>query len=158
VVFDKLCLRIKILQISKGQVAKHFCPPINIVQETELGLTVSRVFPVSGFSLYILTLSEVVLYAYYFQVPGVGKQNGLQLQFNSQPNGKEGVKRILEKYRTGRLCSVDSLFIALNSFTHTVHSYTATQISVLYSALLHLPPLRFHCADEYWDRTQDRCN
>jgi ABC-type multidrug transport system permease subunit len=29
---------------------------------------------------------------------------------------------------------------------------------VLYSALLRLPPLRFHCADGYWDRTQDRCN
>jgi len=29
---------------------------------------------------------------------------------------------------------------------------------VLYSALLHLPPLRFHCADGWWDRTQDRCN
>jgi hypothetical protein len=29
---------------------------------------------------------------------------------------------------------------------------------VQYSALLHLPPLRFHCADECWDRTQDRCN
>ncbi len=29
---------------------------------------------------------------------------------------------------------------------------------VQYSALLHLPPLRFHCADGCWDRTQDRCN
>ncbi len=29
---------------------------------------------------------------------------------------------------------------------------------VLYSALLHLPPLRFHCADGCWDRTQDRCS
>jgi hypothetical protein len=29
--------------------------------------------------------------------------------------------------------------------------------SYLYSALLHLPPLRFHCADGCWDRTQDRC-
>jgi hypothetical protein len=29
---------------------------------------------------------------------------------------------------------------------------------VLYSALLHLLPLRFHCADGCWDRTQDRCN
>ncbi len=29
---------------------------------------------------------------------------------------------------------------------------------VLYSALLHQPPLRFHCADGCWDRTQDRCN
>ncbi len=29
---------------------------------------------------------------------------------------------------------------------------------ILYSALLHLPPLRFHCADGCWDRTQDRCN
>ncbi len=27
-----------------------------------------------------------------------------------------------------------------------------------YSALLHLPPLRFHCADGCWDRTQDCCN
>ncbi len=27
-----------------------------------------------------------------------------------------------------------------------------------YSTLLHLPPLRFHCADGCWDRTQDRCN
>jgi hypothetical protein len=30
--------------------------------------------------------------------------------------------------------------------------------SVQYSALLHLPPLRFHCADGCWDRSQDRCN
>ncbi len=29
---------------------------------------------------------------------------------------------------------------------------------VLYSALLRLPPLGFHCADGCWDRTQDRCN
>ena len=29
---------------------------------------------------------------------------------------------------------------------------------VLYSTLLHLPPLRFHCADGCWERTQDRCN
>ncbi len=29
---------------------------------------------------------------------------------------------------------------------------------VLYSALFHLPPLRFHSADGCWDRTQDRCN
>ncbi len=30
--------------------------------------------------------------------------------------------------------------------------------TVQYSALLHLPPLRFQCADGCWDRTQDRCN
>jgi hypothetical protein len=29
---------------------------------------------------------------------------------------------------------------------------------VLYSTLLHLPPLRFHCVDGCWDQTQDRCN
>ncbi len=29
---------------------------------------------------------------------------------------------------------------------------------VLYSTLLHLPPLKFHCADGCWDRTQDSCN
>ncbi len=29
---------------------------------------------------------------------------------------------------------------------------------VLYSTLLHMPPLRFHCADGRWDRTQDRGN
>ena len=29
---------------------------------------------------------------------------------------------------------------------------------LLYSALLNLPPLKFHCADGCWDRTQDRCN
>ncbi len=29
---------------------------------------------------------------------------------------------------------------------------------ILYSALLHLAPLRFPCADGCWDRTQDRCN
>jgi hypothetical protein len=29
---------------------------------------------------------------------------------------------------------------------------------VLYSALLHLPSLRFHCADGCWDRIQYRCN
>jgi hypothetical protein len=30
--------------------------------------------------------------------------------------------------------------------------------TTVYSALFHLPPLRFHCADGCWDRTQDRCN
>ncbi len=29
---------------------------------------------------------------------------------------------------------------------------------VLYSTLLHLPPLRFHCVGECWDRTQDCCD
>jgi hypothetical protein len=29
---------------------------------------------------------------------------------------------------------------------------------VLYSTLLHLPHLRFHCVGWCWDRTQDRCN
>ncbi len=29
---------------------------------------------------------------------------------------------------------------------------------VLYSALLHLPPLRFHCADGCWYGTLDSCN
>ncbi len=43
------------------------------------------------------------------------------------------------------------------------HSWNTTYssnsfFSVQYSALLHLLPLRFHCADGCWDRTQDRCN
>jgi hypothetical protein len=29
---------------------------------------------------------------------------------------------------------------------------------VLYSTLLHLPPLRFHCAGGRWVRTQDSCD
>jgi hypothetical protein len=29
---------------------------------------------------------------------------------------------------------------------------------VLYLSLLHLPPLRFHCAEGCWDRIRDRCN
>jgi hypothetical protein len=29
---------------------------------------------------------------------------------------------------------------------------------VLYSTLLHLPPLRFHCVGGCWDRTQDCCD
>jgi hypothetical protein len=29
---------------------------------------------------------------------------------------------------------------------------------VLYSTLLHLPPLRFYCVGECWDRTQDCCD
>jgi hypothetical protein len=29
---------------------------------------------------------------------------------------------------------------------------------VLYSTLLYLPPLRFHCVGGYWDRTQDCCD
>ncbi len=28
----------------------------------------------------------------------------------------------------------------------------------LYSTLLHLPPLRFHCVEGCWDRTQDCCD
>ncbi len=31
-------------------------------------------------------------------------------------------------------------------------------MSVLYSTLLHLPPLRFHCVVGSWDRTQDSCD
>jgi hypothetical protein len=30
--------------------------------------------------------------------------------------------------------------------------------TILYSILLHLPPLRFHCVGEYWDCTQDCCD
>jgi hypothetical protein len=30
--------------------------------------------------------------------------------------------------------------------------------SVLYSTLLHLPHLRFHCVEESWDLTQDSCD
>jgi hypothetical protein len=30
--------------------------------------------------------------------------------------------------------------------------------SVLYSTLLQIPPLRFHCVRGYWDRTQDSCD
>ncbi len=30
--------------------------------------------------------------------------------------------------------------------------------SIHYSSQLHLLPLRFHCANRCWDRTQDRCN
>ncbi len=30
--------------------------------------------------------------------------------------------------------------------------------TVLYSTLLHLPPLRFHGVGECWDRTQDSCD
>jgi hypothetical protein len=29
---------------------------------------------------------------------------------------------------------------------------------VLYSTLLYLPPLRFHCVGGWWDRTQDSCD
>jgi hypothetical protein len=29
---------------------------------------------------------------------------------------------------------------------------------LLYSTLLHLPPLRFHCVEGWWDRTQDCCD
>ncbi len=38
------------------------------------------------------------------------------------------------------------------------HTFFRRIFFVLYSAQLHLPPLRFHCADGCWDRTQDRCN
>ncbi len=31
-------------------------------------------------------------------------------------------------------------------------------LTTVYSTLLHLPPLRLHCADGCCDRTQDRCN
>jgi hypothetical protein len=31
-------------------------------------------------------------------------------------------------------------------------------LNVLYSTLLHLPPLRFHCVGGCWDRTQDFCD
>jgi hypothetical protein len=31
-------------------------------------------------------------------------------------------------------------------------------LNVLYSTLLHLPPLRYHCVGGCWDRTQDFCD
>jgi hypothetical protein len=31
-------------------------------------------------------------------------------------------------------------------------------VYVRYSTLPHLPPLRFHCVGECWDRTQDCCD
>jgi hypothetical protein len=37
-------------------------------------------------------------------------------------------------------------------------SGSRSYFSVHYSALLHLPPLRFHWVDGCWDRTQDRYN
>jgi hypothetical protein len=51
---------------------------------------------------------------------------------------------------------------------HSLHDCPCTVINkeifgiffvyVLYSTLLHLPHLRFHCVGRCWDRTQDGCN
>jgi hypothetical protein len=49
----------------------------------------------------------------------------------------------------------NSLYILYLWRTHFHYKNVAY---ILYSALLHLPPLRFHCADGCRDRTQDRCN
>ncbi len=48
----------------------------------------------------------------------------------------------------------DISFFFFNIFGGDFFSF----FSVQYSALLHLPSLRFHCADRCWDRTQERCN
>ena len=42
-------------------------------------------------------------------------------------------------------------------FIYIFWGFFSSFFFVHYSALLHLPPLRFHCADGCWDPTQDRC-
>jgi hypothetical protein len=61
-------------------------------------------------------------------------------------------------------CRSPSLFYSLKTTWTIFLSSSTSEIGiffifyVLYSTLLHLPPLRFYCADGCWDRTQDRCN
>jgi hypothetical protein len=54
---------------------------------------------------------------------------------------------------TSRLHYHAKIFFLLNIFLGDYFFFFRTIFSTL-----HLPPLRFHCADGCWDRTQDRCN
>ncbi len=71
-----------------------------------------------------------------------------------------------KKSRRCRGLGLDSgLDLAISRFIYSLGVYILFYIFggiffffffILYSALLHLPPLRFHCPDGCWDRTQDR--
>ncbi len=52
----------------------------------------------------------------------------------------------------------DTFLFWTHSWTSFLLYFLGDFFFVLYSTLLHLPPLRFHCADGCWDRIQDRCN
>ncbi len=61
----------------------------------------------------------------------------------------------IERQVMGRYIIIDSLpeiFYACTEYSTYDMSY------VLYSTLLHLPPLRFHCVGGCWDRTHDCCD
>jgi hypothetical protein len=53
-----------------------------------------------------------------------------------------------------KYCIVDTKYMFFKIFFGGIFLFFFIQLS----ALLHLPPLRFHCADGCWDRTHDRCN
>ncbi len=62
------------------------------------------------------------------------------------------------KYQAGFGEPLNFLFcFVLNIFLGEFFLIIFFFVPVLYSTLIHLPPLRFHCADGCWDRTQDRC-
>ncbi len=46
----------------------------------------------------------------------------------------------------------------VSSKCNHILSVEITSVYVLYSTLLHLPPLRFHCVGGCWNRTQDICD
>jgi len=49
------------------------------------------------------------------------------------------------------------MYIFTSGYDHTNSEFLTQLNHVLYSTLLHLPPLRIHCVGGYWDRTQDCC-
>jgi hypothetical protein len=60
---------------------------------------------------------------------------------------------ISQAKRTGRydqVCAHARLFSTFRGFLWIFY--------VLYSTMLHLPPLRFNCVGDCWDRTQDCCD
>ncbi len=58
----------------------------------------------------------------------------------------------------GLLHEIHYMYFLFDHFYIYIFGGDFLVIFVLYSTLLHLPPLRFNFADGYWDRTKDRCN
>ncbi len=72
--------------------------------------------------------------------------------------GPPGSVSISQRYESGSGSFYYHAKIVRKTFFFVFLFFFLFFLFVHYSALLHLPPLRFHCADGCWDRTQDRCN
>jgi hypothetical protein len=69
-----------------------------------------------------------------------------------EKRGPKTDKHLLQSPIIGKFVWMTIFFIAFYE-SFFLRIYLSVYLFVLYSALLHLPPLRFHCADGCWDRT-----